>query len=313
MPDCIIISLSFICVVFIRIFLMVGFKMIKRIRNNIKFIINKFTLIASVVFGLVSVVQMFISWESLGINETKYKVAVLLGLLFLCGIISLIYGLFFSKRKTVFSKDEVEIEVKYGDLMKIAFPKKREEKIVVIAVNRCFDMVISQELISDRSMHGQFLKRFVHNDTDLHNLETAITNSLSGFNYEPVRLDRADKRYGNLERYPLGSIARVNGHNGVTFFLLGLTEFDKDCKAHCDKHQYIECLLKLFEYYDAHGQGMDLYLYPMGTSMARTGLSKQEALESVIALTKISKDCLKAKTTIVVDKKCRNDISITDF
>ena len=111
----------------------------------------------------------------------------------------------------------------------------------------------------------------------------------------------------------LGSIARIRGRNGVTFFLLALTEFDKDCKAHCDKHQYVECLLKLFEYYDAHGQGMNLYLYPMGTNMARTGLSKKEALEAVIMLTKISKEHLKSKTTIIVDKRCKNEISINDI
>ena len=128
-----------------------------------------------------------------------------------------------------------------------------------------------------------------------------------------MQLERSNKRYGNLDRYPLGSIARINGENGVTFFLLALTEFDKECKAQCNKHQYVECMLKLFEYYDSHGQGMELYLYPMGAGMARTGLSKKEALEATVMLTKLSKEHLKSKTTIVVDKRCKNEISITDL
>lgn len=288
--------------------------MISRIKNNIKYVFSRFTLIVSIAFGSISGVQLFIDWDTVGIHDFKNKMAVLLGVLVLCAIISLVWGAFLSNKRTIYSKDEVEIEVRYGDLMKIAFPKKkRGEKIVVIAVNRCFDMVVSQDLIREGSVHGQFLKRYVHNASEQTRLETAIKNSLTDFEYEPVCLDRSNKRYGNLERYPFGSVARVNGNNGVTFFLLALTEFDKDCKAQCDKHQYVECILKLFEYYDSHGQGMDLYLYPMGTGMARTGLSRKEALEAVTTLAKISKEHLKAKTTIIVDKRCKNEISITDI
>lgn len=288
--------------------------MINRIKNNIKYIFTRFTLIVSVVFALISGVQMFIDWDNIGIDDTKNKLAILLGILMLCGIISIIWGIFFAKKITIYSKDDVEIEVMYGDLMKIAFPKKKKkDKIVVIAVNRCFDMVVSQDLIYEGSVHGQFLKRFVHDDSERTIFEAAIKKSLADFDYEPVQLERSNKRYGNLDRYPMGSIARINGENGVTFFLLALTEFDKDCKAQCNKHQYVECLLKLFEYYDSHGQGMELYLYPMGTGMARTGLSKKEALEATVMLTKLSKEHLKSKTTIVVDKRCKNEISITDL
>lgn len=288
--------------------------MINRIKNNIKYIFTRFTLIVSVVFALISGVQMFIDWDNIGIDDTKNKLAILLGILMLCGIISIIWGIFFAKKITIYSKDDVEIEVMYGDLMKIAFPKKKKkDKIVVIAVNRCFDMIVSQDLIYEGSVHGQFLKRFVHDDSERTIFEAAIKKSLADFDYEPVQLERSNKRYGNLDRYPMGSIARINGENGVTFFLLALTEFDKDCKAQCNKHQYVECLLKLFEYYDSHGQGMELYLYPMGTGMARTGLSKKEALEATVMLTKLSKEHLKSKTTIVVDKRCKNEISITDL
>ena len=268
----------------------------------------------SIVFALLSGIQMFIDWDNIGIDDIKNKIAVLLGILMICAIISIVWGMVFANKIAIYSKDDVEIEVRYGDLMKIAFPKKKKnDKIVVIAVNRCFDMVVSQDLIYEGSVHGQFTKRYVHNESEMAGLEANIKKSLSDFGYKPVRLKRSDKRYGNLDRYPLGSIARINGENGVTFFLLALTEFDKDCKAHCNKHQYVECMLKLFEYYDSHGQGMEMFLYPMGTGMARTGLSKKEALEATLMLTELSKEHLKSKTTIVVDKRCKNEISITDL
>ena len=288
--------------------------MINRIKNNLHFIFNRFTFVVSIVFALLSGIQMFIDWDNIGIDDIKNKIAVLLGILMICAIISIVWGMVFANKIAIYSKDDVEIEVRYGDLMKIAFPKKKKnDKIVVIAVNRCFDMVVSQDLIYEGSVHGQFTKRYVRNESEMAGLEANIKKSLSDFGYKPVRLKRSDKRYGNLDRYPLGSIARINGENGVTFFLLALTEFDKDCKAHCNKHQYVECMLKLFEYYDSHGQGMEMFLYPMGTGMARTGLSKKETLEATLMLTELSKEHLKSKTTIVVDKRCKNEISITDL
>ena len=288
--------------------------MINRIKNNLHFIFNRFTFVVSIVFALLSGIQMFIDWDNIGIDDIKNKIAVLLGILMICAIISIVWGMVFANKIAIYSKDDVEIEVRYGDLMKIAFPKKKKnDKIVVIAVNICFDMVVSQDLIYEGSVHGQFIKRYVHNESERAGLEANIKKSLSDFGYKPVRLKRSDKRYGNWDRYPLGSIARINGENGVTFFLLALTEFDKDCKAHCNKHQYVECMLKLFEYYDSHGQGMEMFLYPMGTGMARTGLSKKETLEATLMLTELSKEHLKSKTTIVVDKRCKNEISITDL
>ena len=47
----------------------------------------------------------------------------------------------------------------YGDILKIAFPKKdRGKKIVVIPVNTCFDTVVGQGLVSQNTIHGKWIK-----------------------------------------------------------------------------------------------------------------------------------------------------------
>lgn len=289
--------------------------MIIRIKNNAKYIFTHFTFIASMIFGLISIIQMFVGWDTLGVkDDTKCKIFIFSAILVTSIIVALIWGICFSNKKRVFIEDEVEIVVKYGDLFKIAFPQsQKNEKIVVIAVNRCFDTIISKDLIKADSMHGQFLQKFIKNDSDRLQLDREIETSLQEFDVPYENLSRSDKRYGKLKRYPLGAVARVNGKNGITFFLLALTKFDVDCVAHCNKHEYVECILKLFEYYDVHGQGNELYLYPMGTKMARTGLSKKEALDATVVLTKISKEYLKSKTMIIVDRRNKNDIAIMDL
>lgn len=76
--------------------------------------------------------------------------------------ISCIYVL--SNSKPVFSKDEIEIVVKYDGLLKIEFSKiYKKEKMVVIAVNQCSYMIISQGLIKINTGYGQFLQKFVTN------------------------------------------------------------------------------------------------------------------------------------------------------
>lgn len=290
--------------------------MLNRIRINFKYIVSKFTLIASMVFGTMSIIQIFIDWDIIGIksNDLNCKIRILFVILGICIIISVIWGVLLSNKKTIYSVDDVEIIVKYGDLMQSAFPHKQKgERIVVIAVNCCFDTIVDQNIIRKDTVHGQFLMNYANTDDKRKLLNDQIEKSLEEFDVPYKNLDKSQKKYGKLKRYPLGSVARINGENGVVFFLLALTEFDINCVAHCNKHQYVDCLLKLFEYYDEHGQGKDLYLYPMGTSMARTGLTKEEALESVTVLTKISKEHLKSKTTIIVDKKCKNEISISNL
>lgn len=266
--------------------------MLTKIKNNSKYIFYRFTFIASMIFGIISIVQMFVGWDILGVkdDDTKCKLLIFCILIVICIIVALIWGIFFSNKKKILADDEVEIVVKYGDLFKVAFPKKqKKEKIVVIAVNCCFDTVINKDLVKADSVHGQFLHKFIKNDTARLQLDREIEASLQEFDIPYENISRSDKRFGKLKRYPLGSVARISGENGVTFFLLALTKFDINCVAHCNKHEYVECILKLFEYYDAHGQGNELYLYPMGTRMARTGLSKKEALDVTVALTKISK------------------------
>ena len=50
--------------------------MLLRIKNNAKYIFTRFTIIASMIFGLISIMQMFVDWDVLGVkgNDTKCKI-----------------------------------------------------------------------------------------------------------------------------------------------------------------------------------------------------------------------------------------------
>ena len=52
--------------------------MLLRIKNNAKYIFTRFTIIASMIFGLISIMQMFVDWDVLGVkgNDTKCKIII---------------------------------------------------------------------------------------------------------------------------------------------------------------------------------------------------------------------------------------------
>lgn len=67
-------------------------------------------------------------------------------------------------------------------------------------------MVVSQDLIREGSVHGQFLRQYSHDDSERAALETAIKRSLAEFDYEYIHLERSNKRYGNLDRYSMWTV-----------------------------------------------------------------------------------------------------------
>lgn len=138
-------------------------------------------------------------WNTIGIedDDVKCKIKAFTVLLFICFLTALVWGLHSSKEVTILSEDDVEIIVRYDDLMKIAFPKKPQtERIVVIAVNCCYDTVVNDDIIHEGSVHGQFLKRFAYSDEKRQALDAEIESSLKAFGYEYEDISLNEKREG---------------------------------------------------------------------------------------------------------------------
>ncbi|MBR6337346.1 MAG: hypothetical protein IKR76_06395 [Ruminococcus sp.] len=83
--------------------------MLSKVIINLKYILSKLTIVFSVVFGLVSVLLSFLGWNFWGIddNNTKCKIAILAAIIVICCAVALIWGLFSSKKQTLYSEDNV--------------------------------------------------------------------------------------------------------------------------------------------------------------------------------------------------------------
>ena len=177
--------------------------MLRRVKINLKYILSKLTIIATSVFSFLSIIQLFFDWHTLGIDDCniKAKLIILTVSVLICIIIALVWGLISSKALTILSKDNVKIIIKYGDLMKIAFPKKKQqERIVVIAVNCCYDTIVNDDIIHEGSVHGQFLNKYVDSDRKRHMLDAEIEKSLNSFGFDYKEISKTDKREGKRKR-----------------------------------------------------------------------------------------------------------------
>lgn len=196
------------------------------------------------------------------------------------------------QQRTIVWKNGTNIvEVISGDLFQFGFDnrKKNQRNIVVIPVNTAFDTQVTWKLegnlnpiVSENTIHGQWLKRMEQCGTDMKDLDLRIAKSLRNWGSQPVSFE--PDRNGKQDQYTIGSCALIETENAY-YILLAVSEFDKINKAKSDPKMIDTAVKSLLQSYDKFGQGYDMYIPLIGTGRSRTGLSITGAYD-------LLKDCL---------------------
>lgn len=208
-----------------------------------------------------------------------------------------------------------KVTILIGDLFRFGFKNRSKTKnIVVIPVNTAFDTHITRMLerdpkpiVSDRTIHGQWLVRWKESGNDIQDLDDRIEQSLKirGFyTDEVIKDDNRGKR-----QYPIGSIAVLDTNNAV-YYLLAVSSFDKNNVARSSAENIKKALIKLLEFYDVNGQGYDLYIPLIGTGRSRAGLSLQDAYNLITTVLKDNKDKIYGNIHVVLEAETAKAINI---
>ena len=176
------------------------------------------------------------------------------------------------------------IEVQTGDLFRYGFENRRKKKnIVVIPVNTAFDTHVTRKIendpypiVSENTVHGQWLVRMKESGEQLDQIDARITNSLERGGFLPV--GNSKNGYGKTVCYPIGSVAVIETNNAI-YFLMAMAQFDDYNNARSSFSDIDKALGSLLDVYDRMGLGYDLYLPLMGTGLSRAGLSLQESYD----------------------------------
>ena len=276
------------------------------VKINLKYIRNLGVKIAGSLFSLLTLFLTFVSWDDMGITSKCSRLLILIAIISVSAIIAVV-SLFIQRSALVWEQGTGKIKVIYGDIIKICFPKKdKGEKIVVIPVNTCFDTIVGDGVVSAKTIHGQWIKNM-----NKHGVSTAKLDEIIDQGLQPTKV-YTQKTKGKLVRFPLGSVLPIAGGNGLTYYLLALSEFDENLNAQCSKEDFVGCIQSLISFYDKNGQGNPAYLPLMGTGLSRVNISQSESLNIIVNMLKLNRDKIHGELDVVVYSKEKNIVSIHD-
>lgn len=288
-------------------------KIITRIKVNGKVLFKYFLSVWGIVSALASLVLAFVSWEDFGIVNLSHKILILIGIAILSLIIGVVF-IFVINRNTIFGNIDKGLSIQYGDVIKLGFDNSgKSKKIIVIPVNRCFDLSCENNLIAEKSIHGQWISKFISSERIKNETHQKIETFLNEQKAQYIELDKSEKKSGYCKRYSPGTIVELSGANGVNFYLWGVSEFDKDLKANCTELDYYKAIQNLIDYYDSHGQCVDIYCPVIGDHIIRPTKPTEDVLHFMISILKINKSKIHGNIHIVVYNQKKADVSILKY
>ena len=203
------------------------------------------------------------------------------------------------KTKVSLKINNSTVNVFYGDI----FAQKGYK---VVAFNEYFDTIVDDRLISENSLNGQYIRRYVHDVTELDKIITRDRHIKETL----YSVTNVSKKYGKKTRYHLGVVCK-NGD----YFLLAFSHFDEQYRANLTLQQYTACLMKMWSEIDALYGGKTVSIPLLGSVITRfrdCEMSDQELLEIILWTLRISKVKFTYPSTmnIVLSESCKDKIDL---
>lgn len=273
----------------------------------IRYILSLSNKIAMVLFSIWSCITLVMPTDVIldAIQNGFLRVIVAILILVIIYMIIVLAVTIYSKRirtiKVFDLHSKHSLYVEYGNLFNCGVSGER--KNIAFAGNRCFDTIVDDDLVGSNKIHGAALKRIYDNgDRNQDAVNKEIQSNLSLHGYKKETLNQKDKRSGNLTRYEVGSVAEIKGLQNEQYFILGLTYFDKELRAHVEKYDYIKAISSLVRYISDRSQGFPTYMPVIGTGGADAG-TVNDLIVFIIKIIEIYKDEIDCDVHIVVSDK----------
>lgn len=190
------------------------------------------------------------------------------------------------------------LSVVAGDIFSYPFADSDKAlHLVVIPVDVSFSTKLASGIegmdpfcVSEKTLHGMFLKHLMSFTEDVANLDQRI---------------QAELREGGFCKdsrgcYPIGSTAVIDVAGDAMYCLLAIAEHDAHGNTHSKAKDIEDAINKLSIFYDQRGQGYPMLVPLVGTGRSRSGLTPQESFELLVACFTKDKGCIQGEIDIVV-------------
>lgn len=276
------------------------------LKINIKLFLKSFWFFCTTFFTIFGFLISFI--KAISDLEDKIKISIILLILLLSLILSLLVA--FIKHTHVFAtRNSHTIRGRFGNLFRIA--NKKEKKVIVIPVNDTFETIIDTNLeqkdplISETSIHGQWIKYMQKEGFDLADIDKKIDDYL-----KETSVDIKDKNRGKIKSYPDGTIVPINSTHNTTFYLISISQFDEHNECHSSDIVIKDCVEKLLKFHRQNSQGTKLYIPLLGTGLSNANLTDQNSLDLIRAICLCKQNELLSDVDIVAYCRSRDHVSL---
>lgn len=205
-------------------------------------------------------------------------------------------------RKVTLMINDSEIDIEEGDIFS-------GEGYRIIAFNEFFDTQVDDVIISERSINGQYIKKFYPTVRELDDKITRDTHAA-----ECIAEKVVDRKYGKQNRYALGTIIKDGD-----YFLLAFSRFDCHNRAVLEIDSYVKCLMNMWNECDIHYSGQSITLPLLGSGITRFeghyNITDQELLKIIVWTFKMSKIRLQrhSKVKIVLTKESMDGMNLFEI
>lgn len=292
----------------------------KRIWVNFQYILGVSVKYTGIIFALLGFIGMFAPLSDIISANLSIGKRICISCLILLGTWMCVFILscLYICHKNIYELFDVgnghHVYVKYGDLFLGVESKGAVPRNIVVPVNRCFDTIVDDDLISSRTLHGICMnglyskKKYTQGE-----LNKKIQNMLSEKKIGYKKISKSEKRKGNLKRFEPGTIVEIQGDEETTYFLLGLTTFDNDLHAHTSDDEYVLAMMRMLMYNNKRSQGKALFIPLIGAGAADTRKSERDILEYLVKLIKMNRMLVNCDIYIVVRENAKGSVAITDL
>lgn len=194
---------------------------------------------------------------------------------------------------------DVHIEIAIGDVFSF-------DGSIVVGSNSTFDTRISRELISEKSVQGQFTSRYYDGELQL---DAELNTALNSHPHE----DLDGNRVGKAKRFPLGTVVRLNP-KGRTGYFVAIAHINEHGVASGTLDALKNCLAELWLFIGQRGMKEPIVVPILGTGFTRLAPSREvivhEIIRSFIAACSERTFCDKLTIVIAENDAIKHKISL---
>ena len=185
---------------------------------------------------------------------------------------------------------------------------------IVVPVNRCYDTIIDDFVISSNSVHGQIVKYLFQNDLiSKEELDRNIEKSLKEQNIKAEDIGNdvsiGGKSKGKHKRYPVGSVALVV-IGTVRFHFIAFSKIEKNKTATTKDIDYLIVLNQIVENIWKNSNGSPIYMPLIGSGLSKLNYDSNQLLKFMIQFFELHKNKLNSNVAIMIRKEDQSKITI---